>query len=218
MALTLRPHQQTAADAVLAELAVADRANVIMPCASGKTLLEIRVAHEFRRVVFLEPSLALIRQALQRAREDGLDQGRRVVCVCSDSGVAKDEWRVDERELGIPVTTDAGEIRDQLSFGNEGVLVFCTYQSVPLLLQGTPSGFEFDIGIFDESHRTAGPAEKTFGLGLRSDKLRIRKCFFATATPRVYSVDERPDGGSARAMHSMDDPAVYGKTVYRMSV
>lgn len=216
MPLELRPHQVSAREAVEKELAVEGRATVVMPCATGKTLLQLVVANEYSRVLILEPSLALIRQTLQRARQENIVTGRALLCVCSDQGVAKDEWKVDEADLGIPVTTESSEIRVVLS-GRERVLAFCTYQSLPLLAAGLPAGFEFDIGVFDECHRTAGTADKKFGAGLLDSNIAIRKRFFATATPKVFAFGGDPEE-VRRPTHSMDNTDSYGRTVFAMSV
>jgi superfamily II DNA or RNA helicase len=215
MALELRPHQVAAKNAVESELQIADRATVIMPCASGKTLVQLTVAGAYQRILILEPSLSLLRQTLQRAREEGITAGRTLLCICSDADVAKDAWRVDESELGVPVTTEAAKIRELLS-GKDRVLAFCTYQSQPLLAAGLPSGFEFDLGIFEECHRTAGIVEKRFGAGLQDSHIPMRKRFFTTATPRVFAAEGSAE--EARRAHSMDDVESYGRIVYQMSV
>lgn len=216
MPLTLRPHQVEAEAAVKAEFEISDRATVVSPCATGKTLLELAIARPFRRVLILEPSLALIRQTLQRARAENILEGRTLLCVCSDVGIARDEWKVDEGELGIPVTTEATRIREVIGGAQGDLFTFCTYQSLPLLAAGLPTGFEFDLGIFDECHRTAGPVEKRFGAGLSDKVIRIRKRLFATATPRVFS--DRGALPLKRAVsHSMDDVEVYGRIAFQMS-
>jgi superfamily II DNA or RNA helicase len=216
MALVPRPHQADAAQAVLSALASRRRATLVMPCATGKTLVQLMVASRFRRVLCLEPSLALIRQTLQRAREEGLLEDRALLCVCSDDGVARDAWRVDEAELGVPVTTDPAEIKRVLRDGMAGAIVFCTYQSLPLLAEGLPAGFEFELGIFDECHRTAGPIGKRFAIGLTDACMPIQRRMFATATPKVLSAPEEQE--SELQANSMDDAETYGDIVYRMSV
>ena len=91
--LTLQPQQQEAFQAVIAEFSGADRTNVAMACATGKTLVGFRVAELEAKILLLEPSLSMISQTLDCAREDGLLNGRKVICVCSDKSVAgADDW------------------------------------------------------------------------------------------------------------------------------
>ena len=60
------PHQQKALSDILSTLKSHDRAKVLMPCGSGKTLLTLWVAEQLscRQVLVLVPSLALLRQTL----------------------------------------------------------------------------------------------------------------------------------------------------------
>lgn len=185
-----------------------------MACATGKTLVGFRVAELESKILLLEPSLAMISQTLDCAREDGLLNGRKVICVCSDKTVAgADDWKVTEEELGIPVTTDGATVREFLGNASDKCVVFCTYHSQPLLRDALPSGFQFDIGIFDEAHRTAGERDRAFSVGLDQNTFPIRKRLFLTATPRLFA---EPDGQSVDLPYSMDDEAVYGKRAYTL--
>ena len=63
-AKSLRPHQRTAHEAVLAGLAQTDRGKLIMACGTGKTFTSLKIAETLAgrggRVLFLVPSLALL--------------------------------------------------------------------------------------------------------------------------------------------------------------
>jgi superfamily II DNA or RNA helicase len=210
----LRSHQVEAYAAATALLAEEDRANVVMACGSGKTLVGMRIAETANRLLMLEPSLALIRQALEEARQDGLLDGRDVICVCSDKTLAsEDHWKVTDEELGLPVTTDSVTLRNLLQNSGDKCIVFCTYQSQPLLRDSLPDGFEFDFGNFDEAHRTAGVRERTFSVALSDEQIPIAKRLFLTATPRLFA--ERDDGQEDTA-YSMDDEQTYGPRAYEL--
>ena len=212
----LRAHQTEAVHAARAELAESARTNVVMACGSGKTLVGLRLAEGATRVLQLVPSLALIRQALEQARQDGLLVDRRIICVCCDPTVAgSDSWRVSDKELGVPVTTDPDTLRAKLREAGDRCVVFCTYHSQPLLRDCLPPGFEFELGVFDEAHRTAGAHERAFSVALTDEGIAIRKRLFLTATPRLFMASE--DDGSG-ATYSMDDESIYGKRSYELTL
>jgi superfamily II DNA or RNA helicase len=216
--MTPRPHQLEALSAIARVLEKTPRATVVMACGSGKTLVEHLSASKFARVLILEPSLALIAQSLEAARMLGTTDGRTVVCVCSDKSVAgSDEWRVSEDDLGVPVTTDLVETRRALEGANQ-LLAFCTYQSVPLLADALPSGFKFDVVVYDEAHRTAGARDRLFSKALDEHALPAKKRLFATATPRHTAPSSRPGEVDPSLVYSMDDPAIYGEVAYQLTL
>jgi superfamily II DNA or RNA helicase len=215
----LDPHQAEAHQAVVEVFRRSSRASVIAACGSGKTLIGLRVAEEYPRNLILEPSLGMIRQALQDARDDGLLVGRRVICVCSDKTVAEhedqDEWTVSEADLGVPVTTDTATLRRLLEDSGERCVVFCTYHSQPLLQSALPFGYQFDCGIFDEAHRTAGERDRAFTVALNDAQIPIKKRLFFTATRRLILDNKDDYRGPA---YSMDDESIYGPVAYELSL
>jgi superfamily II DNA or RNA helicase len=80
------------------------------------------------------------------------------------------------------------------------------------------SGREFDLGVFDEAHKTAGMQEKknTFGFALLDENVPIKKRLFGTATPRVRIRNSDADGHDP-VFISMDNPAIYGTKAYEIS-
>jgi superfamily II DNA or RNA helicase len=176
----------------------------------------MRIAERADRILMLEPSLALIRQALEEARLDGLLDGRVVICVCSDKTLAsEDHWKITDAELGLPVTTDSVTLRNLLRECAGRCVVFCTYQSQPLLRDSLPVAFQFDFGNFDEAHRTAGIRDRTFSLALSDEQIPIDKRLFLTATPRLFA--ETEDGQDDTA-YSMDDVATYGPRAFELTL
>ncbi|MGR3173060.1 MAG: Helicase associated domain protein [Candidatus Scalindua sp.] len=76
---------------------------------------------------------------------------------------------------------------------------------------------QFDLGIFDEAHKTAGRKGKKFSFALKDDKLRIKKRLFLTATPRHYNINKKNEEGDFDLVYSMDNPDVYGEIAHTLS-
>ncbi len=75
----------------------------------------------------------------------------------------------------------------------------------------------FDLGIFDEAHKTAGREGANFGFALEDRNLQIAKRVFLTATPRHYDVRKKDKEGDKALVYSMDQPATYGPIVHTLS-
>ena len=102
-------------------------------------------------------------------------------------------------------------------------VVFCTYQSLPLVEKAQDAGApQFDIIFCDEAHRTTGveaPSDTTspFVLVHDADRIRANKRLYMTATPRLYT-----EGAKTKAarhdteVFSMDEPEIYGPEFHRL--
>jgi superfamily II DNA or RNA helicase len=218
------PHQREAIAAVLAEFKNKDRAMVVSACGTGKTLLAMWVAESIseRSVLVLVPSLALMRQTLRDWATNTKWGAFNYLCVCSDSTVSRedDSLVVHTTELPFSVTTEVRKIRKFLRNPSKRInVVFSTYQSAPLLAAAMGPHDRFDIGIFDEAHKTAGVKGKRNAFALSDDNLRVKKRLFLTATPKKYPPPSKfaDEVMELQPILSMDQPAVYGKLVYRMS-
>jgi Predicted integral membrane protein (DUF2270) len=92
-----------------------------------------------------------------------------VIAVCSDPKVlskVKDMVILHQQDLDFPIT-DAGKVREFLAARKEGVkIVFSTYQSAHVVGEACQGLEDFDLGIFDEAHKTAGREGAKFGFGL----------------------------------------------------
>ncbi len=77
-----------------------------------------------------------------------------------------------------------------------------------------PKGFDdvhtFDLGIFDEAHKTVGLKDKLFSRLLYEKNIKIQRRVFMTATERQYR-------GDSDNVDSMDDINVYGDTFDKMT-
>jgi superfamily II DNA or RNA helicase len=130
--------------------------------------------------------------------------------VCSDSTVkeaSSDDNSVLVQDLGIKVENNPQEIADWLTrSGNSTSVVFTTYQSGLVTSEASRlAGITFDLGIFDEAHKTVGRNEQLFAHMLFDENVSIRKRLFMTATERQYR-------GESEDIISMDDSEVYGDT------
>jgi superfamily II DNA or RNA helicase len=224
---TLWDHQQEAVAGTISNLATDDRCKVTMACATGKTRVgpSIAIARGARTVIIYLPSLALIRQTLPEWIAAPFPAPLRYLCVCSDSSVAdqSDEVVVTEddieREFGRSVVTTRSEVvQEFLADDADAVtVVFSTYQSSDVVRDGMPDGFTFDMGFFDEAHRTAG-RDGMFSAPLHDAHTPMAKRVFMTATPKHLSYRGRKAGDEAAVVYSMDDEKLYGRTAYNLPI
>jgi len=217
-----RPHQRAALADIEKELSARDRATVVMACGTGKTLVALWAAESAqpKRVLVLVPSLNLLRQTLHEwARWTNWGERFRYLCVCSDPKVAKgiDEIEIRPEDADFPVMTDPGIVKRFLDQRDDAVsVVFCTYQSAPVVGEAMKGRQPFDLGIFDEAHKTTGREGTRYAFALKDKNLPIRKRLFLTATPRHYDVRKRDKEGDF-AVTSMDDEATYGRVAHRLT-
>jgi superfamily II DNA or RNA helicase len=220
---TPREHQQNALTDLERGLAANDRATAVMACGSGKTLVALWLAErmETKRILVLVPSLSLIRQTLHEWLKETRWDAPRFLACCSDPSVTSgvdDAIVMRPSDLDFPVTTDASEVRDFLKADDAQVrVVFSTYQSAQVVgeaIQGLPG---FELGVFDEAHKTAGRTELKFAFALEDKNIPIAKRVFMTATPRHYDVRKKDKEGDAALVYSMDEPQAYGPIVHTLT-
>ncbi len=216
-----KPHQVAALSDIVAGLSRGPRATALMACGSGKTLVALWVAERLgaRTVLILLPSLALVRQTLHEWLHETSWPDVQFLCVCSDPTVQteEDSLLVRPSDLDFAVTTQSADVRHFLERETSSVrLVFSTYQSsqvVAAAIQGLPP---FDLGVFDEAHKTAGREGARFALALKDENLPIARRLFLTATPRHYDVARKDKFGESKVVFSMDAAEVYGPVVHRL--
>jgi len=172
-------HQDEAISRILAGFEKHHRATVVMACGTGKTLVQLWVAERLgcQRILVLVPSLALLRQTLHEwFKETSWAPPPDFLCVCSDATVTKglDDLVTRQSDLDFPVTTDSKVVSRFLAREFDGIkLVFSTYQSARVVAEGMEGGVPFQLGIFDEAHKTAGRQATNFSFALRDDNLRF---------------------------------------------
>jgi superfamily II DNA or RNA helicase len=215
------PHQQEALDAIVPALKTEDRVSAIMACGTGKTLTALWTTEQLgpSQVLVLLPSLALLRQTLHEwLKETSLDLA--YLCVCSDPSVKDDADSIStaQSDLDFEVSTDSATVRRFLDAPFKGTkVIFSTYQSAAVVGDAMKKGETFDLGIFDEAHKTAGREGRNYGYALENRNIPIAKRLFVTATPRHYNPSKRNREGDAAVAFSMDDPKVYGPQSYVLS-
>jgi predicted helicase len=230
----VRQHQREALEAVRDGLATADRGKLIMACGTGKTFTGLKIAEDLagpgKFVLFLVPSLALMSQTV---REWSLDTTTplRAFAVCSDAQVGKrnkgkdDIGDIDVHDLAHPATTDPAKLAAKANAPAPGemTVVFSTYQSIQVISTAQKQhGFpEFDLIICDEAHRTTGATlegedESNFVRVHNQDFIAGKKRVYMTATPRIFGDAVRSKAKEVSAeLCSMDDPALYGETLFQ---
>nr|WP_317894323.1 type ISP restriction/modification enzyme [uncultured Sphingomonas sp.] len=230
----VRQHQREALEAVREGLSEADRGKLIMACGTGKTFTGLKIAEDLagpgKFVLFLVPSLALMSQTV---REWSLDTTTplRAFAVCSDAQVGKrnkgndDIGDIDVHDLAHPATTDPAKLANKAKAPapDEMTVVFSTYQSIQVISNAQKQhGFpEFDLIICDEAHRTTGATlegedESNFVRIHNQDFIAGKKRLYMTATPRIFGDAVRSKAKEVSAeLCSMDDPALYGETLFQ---
>ncbi len=224
----LKNHQQEAFDDVINGFKAHDRGKLIMACGTGKTFTALKIAEKIAgtegRVLYLVPSISLLSQAM-REWSDQRGIPHSYVGICSDTRAGDTTEDSSIQELKIPVTTNPSEISRALHKQDTGkmTVVFCTYQSLPLIEEVQNSGAPpFDIIFCDEAHRTTGvdkPGDKTspFVLVHDADRIRANKRLYMTATPRLYTENARKKAADYNVeVFSMDDEEKYGPQFHRL--
>jgi len=219
-------HQERAINNIIQGFKSSDRGKYISACGTGKTLTALWVIEKlgYKNILFVVPSLALIKQTLESWSKQ-TKTGFNYLCVCSDNTVSQDLEVDDEdipiEEIGVPVTTAPKDIFKFISNGGKiPKIVFSTYQSLAVLSEGVRSkkDFSFDIIICDEAHRTVGIKDSLFGIALDNHKIRSKRRLFMTATekmvtPRIKKKLEELN----EVVFSMDDIEKYGIVFERLT-
>jgi superfamily II DNA or RNA helicase len=212
------PHetQKEAIEKALSHYEKNSRGQLILPCGSGKTLASIWISEKLggKKILVMLPSLSLLSQTL---REWAINSSTpfRYLCICSDTTVDLGNDAPIEKisDMDVPVTTQYESIRDFLNDNaSKTSIVFSTYQSSKVLSQAVlDSGTTFDMGIFDEAHRTAGTKVGAWGIALDDENIPISKRLFMTATPKIYAPHITKKAKEEDVLLcSMDDVDVYG--------
>ena len=207
---------------IKATFAKHDRATVVMACGTGKTLVALwATEQELPKVVLvLVPSLILLQQTLlEWSQHTNWGRSFSYLCVCSDPtvGLKDDLINLDKREVGFRIDTDPAIVRQFLKRQTRDIkVIFSTYQSAPVVGKGSRGFPSFDVGIFDEAHKTTGFAGTAFGYAIDDKNIRIKKRLFLTATPRRIDIHHRDKEGEFR-VYSMDDETVYGPRAHTLS-
>ncbi|MFD5065749.1 Helicase associated domain protein, partial [Streptomyces sp. NPDC058394] len=209
-AITLRPYQQQAVEAIRAGLAGGGRGQLHAACGSGKTLIGTLAALSLEAgpalFVVLAPSLALVAQTLESWRRTAeLDA---VLAVCSDDTVTDAPAHLGD--IDAETTTDPATIARWIARTGGRRLIVGTHLSAHRLAEALRTHCDpADLVIFDEAHHLAGSAEGLTRRVLDEEFLPARRRLFMTATPRVDDVKVETMGAL-----SMDDTTLFGPVLY----
>jgi len=193
------------------------RGKLIFPCGAGKSLTGYWMMEKLasKSTIVAVPSLSLIKQTLDVYLKEVAARNKSVkwLCICSDEGIGKnDDVLYKTNEVGVPCTTDVEYIKSWLKRNQkEEIIIFTTYQSGRIIADISKSlGFTFDLGIYDEAHKTVGKNESLFSYLLFEKNISIKNRIFMTATERFYR-------GVKDDVLTMDDPEDYGEVFSHMS-
>lgn len=224
----LKAHQRRAAASVLRLLRAEDRAKLVMPCGSGKTLCAVRLMDrlvgEGEWGLMMFPSLALLDQTYKEAALQ-CERPFLAFALCSDDSVGAgaalggaDAQGAALSDLPYPASTDGEATGRAMRLAVERdpkarAIVFSTYQSsaAAALAQKT-AGAPYAFAVMDEAHRTAVAQSRpdsafalAHGLGA-NPKMLCRKRLYMTATPRIYSPDAKALAALAAKRLAADPP------------
>jgi len=191
------------------------RKQCIMFCGTGKSIVMIEYIRlkKSNRIVVLMPSLQLISQFYNNLKQY---IKRDILCICSKfdkSSLTGDETGdetgdkegdtllieyLNSEAKNIKYTTKPNIIAQRLK--QDKLIVLCTYQSSQLLKNS-----KFDLGLFDEAHKTVN--SDSFGFTLHDENCLINERVFFTATPKYYK-------GNDEMCISMCNEQIYGKEVF----
>jgi len=199
-----------------------NRGQLILPCGAGKTLGSIWISEKLgaKKILIMLPSLSLLSQTLKEwAINSSLPF--RYLCICSDTTVDLGNDAPIEKisDMDVPVTTELQEIQNFLNAkSSKTSIIFSTYQSSKVLSDAVrKSGATFDLGIFDEAHRTAGTKIGAWGIALDNANIPISKRIFMTATPKIYAPHITKKAKEEDILIcSMDNADIYGKPFYEI--
>lgn len=186
-----------------------------LPCGTGKTFLGYWISIHVlncNKIFIVVPSLYLLSETYELWVKQLCDTSFKYLLIGSD--IDKKEGMNCEYKL----TTNECDIKEYLENVNDKIVVITTYQSSKLLKDVCKEiNFTFDMGIFDEAHRTTGNNDKMF-TNLLSYKKISTKRLFMTATEKIYNYQiSKLTKEQQENIYSMDNENVYGKVIYNYS-
>ena len=229
------PHQAEAMEHLHPNGYTSSRMQLIMPPGTGKTLVGLWAAEQHIQdstastqiVVVFEPSLALVKQVLEQWLRHA-ETTPKYQIICSDRTVERsvgslesDIWDINPEDFSGGVVTNPEEVAKFIRDAEGFTLIMSTYQSVEVLEEAVnllaDEEFEFDFGVFDEAHHTAGVGENgLFQRALFDENVPINQRLFMTATPRVISRRRLEGDNESITVLSMDNPEIFGEIEHEL--
>ncbi|MET7698626.1 Helicase associated domain protein [Streptomyces sp. NPDC005485] len=231
MTVKLRDHQIEAVAAIVRGLDVPPggipfhglRGQVHAACGTGKTLMAAASAKRLvprGRVLVLVPTLDLLAQTVKAWHEAGHKGPAVAVCSLQDD---PELWSLKVRSTTNPVQL-------ALWHGQGPVTIYATYASLGVLAEAFEGVYgqqltPVDLAVVDEAHRTSGSMGKAWADVHDQRVIPAYRRLYMTATPRIWQ--ERPNWEVAEGVRealvqemaaSMDDEAVFGPVLYKLSL
>ena len=176
MTITLRPHQQSAVDAMLKH----DKGQVIIPTGGGKTICMIQdyLNHGgYGVTVVVAPRILLAKQLCK----EFLEHIKNVAVYHVHSG-----------ETDHFSSTKPSLIRNWSYQAYSKQLIFTTYHSLEKIVR---SGINIDTIYFDEAHNSV---QRNFFVPTEFYSRHARRCYFFTATPKHSVTPKKPGMNDSR--------------------
>ncbi len=183
--IVIAPHQIEATNNILEEFKVADRAQLISACGTGKTFIAKEVTQSIiepkddTTTLILVPTLALLLQFYNSwVKNINIPGHKQPFVICGDDDLLSDnELKINKEDLKFNLNTSVEFIINYLSDTQiEHKLLICTYQSAKLIKDAMDVvNNTIDLGIFDEAHKTVGCIDKDFAFALFDENIKIHK-------------------------------------------
>ncbi|TPQ17521.1 DEAD/DEAH box helicase [Streptomyces sporangiiformans] len=231
MAVKLRDHQIEAVSAIVRGFDIPPggipfnglRGQVHAACGTGKTIIAAASARRLApkgRVLVLVPTLDLLAQTVKAWH--GVGHKGPAVAVCSLQ---------DDPELwSLKVRATTNPVQLALWHGQGPITIYATYASLGVLAEAFEGAYgqqlaPMDLAVVDEAHRTSGSMGKAWADIHDQTVIPAYRRLYLTATPRIWQ--ERPNWEVAEGVRdplpmemaaSMDDEAVFGPVLYKLSL
>ncbi|MFE5097707.1 Helicase associated domain protein [Streptomyces sp. NPDC056638] len=231
MAVKLRDHQIEAVAAIVRGLDIPPggipfnglRGQVHAACGTGKTIIAAASAKRIvpkGRILVLVPTLDLLAQTVKAWHDAGHTGPAVAVCSLQDD---PELWNLKVRSTTNPVQL-------ALWHGSGPVTIYATYASLGVLAEAFEGLYgqqlaPVDLAVVDEAHRTSGSMGKAWADIHDQIVIPAQRRLYLTATPRIWQ--ERPNWEVAEGVRealpkemaaSMDDEAVFGPVLYKLSL
>ena len=192
--MQLRPHQQDAIDAMLAN----NKGQVIVPTGGGKTMCMIEDAkrvfrtEEIATIVVVAPRILLAEQLCSEFMEQNLDGNYNV-------GIQVLHVHSGETDYNSTTKVDAIRLHNNVCYeSNSHQIIFTTYHSLQRVME---SDIVVDVVYFDEAHNSV---QKNFIGAVEHFSMDADRAYFFTATPK-HSLTPFKVG--------MNEPDIFGNVI-----
>lgn len=187
-----------------------------LACGTGKTFISYWLSTKelgYTKIFIVVPSLYLLSQTYETWMMETQYEKDKFHFILIGSDMDNKEELLCEYKP----TTDKNKIKEELEEFDK-VVVIMTYHSSELLIDVCKKlDYKFDMGIFDEAHRTVGEEDKCFTKIMSSEISEKR--LFMTATEKIYNINRSKKSDEEReTILSMDNEKVYGKVIHRYSM